>query len=797
VSQVKQILDEYRLEGVVKTSVCTTVFKAVDPQTEGRVVIKLINPAGPVAEEVNRARFLRALELARSGSIRTLPRTLDFGFTPEDNAFLVTELIEPAVPLESIAGQPPSRIVSLLVDVLDGADQLAMAGSAHLNLSPDNVLVVGDTVRIVGFGTGAYLAGAPSGVWPVEGSRYAAPELAGGVLRQDDLWLADLYSMALMACDLLGVEVYEAGTPEPRVRVPGVGAAGAQQFESLAAVALRGDPASRTVAISELRRALVKSVFPAVEAETVTAEAEPVDIDKTLRIPIPLPTDLTDADADMAGDDDTPVPTSRSAVSETVVAPMPPPPPAEPPAATAKPAKPTVEPQRVPTARIVKEVEPDPAAQTQPSAEPRARADVPWRLVGAAVAAVVLLVVVTAVIPTGGPRRGTEPVVEPVAQLPTPTAVPTPRPVLEAVPAIHPLLEEAERHLADGDLEGAQAVFEALTDDEIDQFSERENEIYETVLDAVEGTDRNTALRDLRGGLKAGSIRMLRRAVAGLADLDQAEIQGEPGLREDLDHARNALATHERLWTANKEENHVAVLEHARAMIALLPDYSGAYRLRDEAASAIDAQAEQAISARDYGAALELLEGIHRFWPEREGLVERMEWCRLEQAADRSSREQLDRALAAAAGGDPESGLQILARAKPSAGFVERFDEARIRLERQLEAMDAGSPEIVIPQDAALEFKKGDSVVVPIQVTDDYQVARVTVHFRSKESEQVEQRDLAPSGGGVYRFEVLPEMHLNKDFLFWVVAVDRGGHEGRLGSPDEPLVLDRKRWYRR
>ena len=423
--------------------------------------------------------------------------------------------------------------------------------------------------------------------------------------------------------------------------------------------------------------------------------------------------------------------------------------------------------------------------------------DVPWKLVGAAVAAVVLLMVVTAVIPTGGPRQAREPVTEPVAQLPTPTAVPTPQPVQETVPSIHPLLEEAERHLVDGDLDGARAVFEALTDDEIAQFSERENEIYATVLDAVEGTDRDTALRDLRGGLKAGSIRMLRRAVAGLADLDQAEIQSEPGLKEELDHARNALRTHERLWTAKKEENHAAVLEHARAMIALLPDYSGAHRLRDEAAAVIDAQAEEAIANRDFGGALERFESIHRFWPDRDGLVERMEWCRLEQTADRSSEEQLDRALAAGANGDPEGGLQILGRAKPSAGFAERFDEARIRLERQLEAMDAGSPDIVIQEDATLEFKKGDSVVVPIQVTDDYQVARVTVHFRSKESEQVEQRDLAGSDDGLYRFEVLPEMHLNRDFMFWVVAVDRGGHEGRLGSPDEPVVLDRKRWYRR
>jgi hypothetical protein len=796
VSQVKQILDEYRLEGVVKTSVCTTVFQAIDPRTDGRVVIKLINPAGPVAEEANRSRFVQALQVAQSGDIRALPRTMDFGFTPEENAFLVTELIEPAVRLGSIAGEPPSRMVSVLVGVLDAVDELAMAGSAHLNLSPDNVLVTDDTVRIVGLGTGAYLVGAPSGVWPAEGNRYAAPELFGrGVARRDDLWLADLYSMSLMACDLLGVDVEGHGTADPKVEVRDAGAEGAQQFESVAAVALRGDTSARTVAVSELRRALVKCAFPTVEGAGAAIPAEPVVIpDKTLRIP--LPTALTDADAAMVGSDETPVPTSGGAVSETVVVPLPPTP-VETPVEIAKPPEPTAEPKQIPAAEPVKEAEPDPSAQTHPSAGPGAGAQVPWRLVGAAVAAVVVLAVVMTLMPTGGPEPAPEPVVEPVAQLPTPTAVPAPEPVQEILPSIHPLLEQAELQLAEGDLEGARAAYEALTDEEIDQFSGVEQDIYFAVLDAVEGTDQGTALKDLRGGLKAGSIRMLRRGVAGLADLDQSEIQAEPGLREDLDHARNSLRTHERLWTANKNGNHVAVLEQSRRMISLLPDYSGSYKLRDESATAIEEQAETAIAARDFDSAVQHLESIHRFWPGRDGLVERMEWCRLEKASDVRLQDVLDRALAAGAQGDPEQGLRVLAGASASGALAGSVAEARDLLEQQLAGLDARPPEIRLPPDFTLAYKKNETVVVPITVTDDYRVERVAVHVRGPDDPAYREIELQRAADGGYPFQVTPALHGNAKLFFYVVATDRSGHAANLAGETQPLVLERKRWYRR
>ena len=48
VSQVREITEEYRLLKVLRTAAQSTVFQAADPRTEQLVIIKLLNPVGPV-----------------------------------------------------------------------------------------------------------------------------------------------------------------------------------------------------------------------------------------------------------------------------------------------------------------------------------------------------------------------------------------------------------------------------------------------------------------------------------------------------------------------------------------------------------------------------------------------------------------------------------------------------------------------------------------------------------------------------------------------------------------------------
>jgi hypothetical protein len=538
------------------------------------------------------------------------------------------------------------------------------------------------------------------------------------------------------------------------------------------------------VTVSDLRQALQQGDFDSIERHEAPADDEAPSALEAAGIP--LPSELTDADMALAASEDS----DHGRLQATIVAPQPLPP-SEIQEQDLQPHQKTVQ---IPIATAVPE--PDPNADTRPSAGKKGHPPVPWLLVAASVASVVLLIVVSLIgVVVRAPEP--EPVAEPVVIPPTPTPVPVPTPVAEIEPLVHPLLVEAESHVIEGDLAGAQAALEALSEEEIANFDLSENELYDELMAAVESTDRSTALKDLRGGLAAGSIKMLRRGAAGLSDMSAEEVSAEPGLRQDLDHARSALRTHERLWRAKRNGDHGTVLENAKTMISLLPDYSGSYSLRDGAATELEALAEGAIARRDLDAALVHLETIHRHFPERDGLVERMEWCRLEQATDRRLGDTLERALAAGRNGKPEEGLRILASDRPNANFSGRFAEARQQLEGQIADLDANPPEILLPPDFQGAFKKNESAVVPITVTDDYRVQRVAVFVRRKDDSSYREIELQPVSQGLYRFEATPDLHRNAKLFFYVVAADRSGHETTLGSAAQPLELERKRWYRR
>jgi hypothetical protein len=96
-----------------------------------------------------------------------------------------------------------------------------------------------------------------------------------------------------------------------------------------------------------------------------------------------------------------------------------------------------------------------------------------------------------------------------------------------------------------------------------------------------------------------------------------------------------------------------------------------------------------------------------------------------------------------------------------------------------------------------LGFKKNATVIVPLRVRDDYRVERVVVHARNKGDDGFLQIPLAAGDDGLYHFSVTPELHGNKDVSFYVVAGDRSGHEGRLGSAEMPLTIERKKWFKK
>ncbi len=770
-SQGRHVLDDYRLEKVVRSTPHTTVFRALDPATSRRVVIKLIYPPSATVPETSRTAFLEAAELARSSSARGLPRVVDYGFTPDDQAFLVMGMVELAVPVSGLPDASVRRRVGIARRVVEAVDSLAASGGAHLNLRPDNLLVAADeSVLLTGYGTAAYRAGVAGGSWPEAGDRWVAPELARpDALLSADLGLADLYSLALVVCDLLGADVEQLGGDAPAVHVPATAVLDRLSLEGVLAAALRRDPALRTAALLDLQRLLVApepAGAPAGMADLDPAGFETRAITQPLELPLPavLPEPVA------------PEPPVRQLAPPPVAVPgEPAPPPTE------------VEPQPVPDTPVA------PPAAAPPAVARRRRRLPPWVLAAPAVGLV--LVGVVGWLVTGLGRSGKQGI---GAAAPTRLTAPRPVPTRPAAaPAVDPILLEAEQLMNEGNLAAVRALIEGLTEEAVNEFNGPEIELYEELMASVGEADREQALGDLEGGLESGSITMLRRAVSGLSGLSGDELADDRELAGKLERAQRALAASQQLRDAEREGDPLLVIERAGAMIAVLPGHSRSYTLRDQAAAGVEEQAESAIAARDLAAALVTLRELERRWPDRPGLAERIRWCEQEQRRDTELESVLARAAAAGERGAPEEGLQLLAATAPNDAFALRFAARRDQLQGQLEAMDAGAPSVAVAAGFDPVIRKNETTVVPIEVRDDYRVERVTAWIRSEQATEFQEIALASEDGSLYRLQVTPELHGNDRVLFYVVAVDRSGHTTGLGSAEQPLILDRRGWLKR
>ncbi len=258
---LREVTDRYRLGEPLSFKAGRSVMRAVEAASGAPVVVKRIVPAGPAAA----GAFERAMaELAGLRGLHhpALPALCDFGVGADGIAFLVFEDLAPAGTgrgLETLAGGPPAQILHLLAAALDGLEALADRGLALLNLTPDNLLALpgpagdedGRTV-LLGWGTRYFRPVAAGGA-----DGFAAPEVRQRPLGCDAR--ADLWSLARIACDLLGVRVDGAGEDEPRLSFPlalRFELEDADGLDRALAEALRRDPERRPPA-AELRRALL------------------------------------------------------------------------------------------------------------------------------------------------------------------------------------------------------------------------------------------------------------------------------------------------------------------------------------------------------------------------------------------------------------------------------------------------------------------------------------------------------------------------------------------------------------
>ncbi|MGD1146931.1 MAG: hypothetical protein ABR961_03140 [Thermoanaerobaculaceae bacterium] len=295
-TEPREITESFRLERVLKSSRSAIVFRAVEPGTGATVAIKLIPPSSPVGIEACRERFLAAMGVLASAGPDPFPALLDYGFCPDGSAFMVMELVE-GERLDSLAGTPPGRVLTLILDAVDGLEVLQRSGVSHGNIAPENLLALtrGDTerVKILGFGSAAFhgvIAGV-GGVALAEGpAQFAAPEQLDSATAPTADWRSDLYALAATTCYLLQAEVAAGDAPAPDVSLPPhvrTSLPDPPALQTILAQALRRDPAARPASFEEFRQAVRRALAEA-PAQPEPADEEMVSPTPAISVSAPL-----------------------------------------------------------------------------------------------------------------------------------------------------------------------------------------------------------------------------------------------------------------------------------------------------------------------------------------------------------------------------------------------------------------------------------------------------------------------------------------------------------------------------
>ncbi len=798
--ETRQILEELQLKNVLATSATGAIFLAGDPETGRDVVIKMISCAVPGAEEEVRRLFLEMVEAARSGTIGSMPVLSDHGLTPEGDGFVVMELVGGQA-LDAIEDVSVFSAINILLDVLSCIEDLARVGAAHLNLKPANVFVThspaNDRAKVLGFGTSATLLHAGAGVPVPAVDPHLAPELVtGDVLSSDQAWRSDLFSFGVIACGMLGAEIEADGYGRPRVSLP-VGVRTmlpeAEPLEAALGRIMDPDPALRGDSPFEVRDSLIRALpdpsAAAAEVATGSAQTEssydPNKTDPAFEPPLEEAADLDAAAAGLDDDgwpevlfDDPELPASLDDPEDTDV------------------RNPIPVDVWVPDANIVAGTDSVPAAVPPGPGRPTVPRRVSRAELGAVVVVVIILGSIIALTWSSDGGEG-EPAVATAMQLEDrgssePLVPPPPDDNLfDDLLAIQGLVDA-------GDLDAARDALSVMDQREDVAFDSDESALYDSLVGAVAlAVDQGAAIEDLRTGLGYGSVKMVRRGVAGLSGLPTDQISEVEGLAADLERGRRILRLHSEMWDAHREGDFLTAIENAGLFEDLLPGYSGAAEVRDQAAAALESVADGMIAEHRYNEAITVLESLRRVWSGHEASGARIAWCEEQINLARKEESVIAAALARGEAGNPEGGLTILAEMTPGPLFQDAYDRAQSALENRLAEMDAAEPTIEIASTVELGFKKNETLIVPLRVADDYRVEDVVVHARNESDDDFLLIPLEPDGQGLYNFTVSPELHGNKNVYFFVVARDHSGHVGRFGSPDEPHTVSRKRWFKK
>ncbi len=430
-----------------------------------------------------------------------------------------------------------------------------------------------------------------------------------------------------------------------------------------------------------------------------------------------------------------------------------------------------------------------------------------WQV--AAAAAVALVVVVLAVLFLGrsstAPDQSVseelvtrpEPVPEQVSE-PTPPTADADRQLNED--EIHPALLRGRRCLIAGD---RLCAIVAIKDIEAESLSLAPQELellgdlragLESSLAAEAAADPRALGERLRDALATGPITELRDVFDTVVELRQQDPESfAPELSETIATAGEIVSEWRLLWRLKRSQDELGVARIATRLIELYPPYALRSQIhREEAAEAIELQAQGLVAEGDLGTARARLAELRDAFPDRQGLRERIASLDRRLTEDREIEGVIARAESALAASEPNRGLELLSQLADGGGrYASQVTALRDRLQRRLLDMDRKSPEIRELPEA--EYRRNQPATIPLEITDDFRVENVRAWARAGREGAFTEVTIRHEGGDAYTVEVPAAVHDNKrnlDFYVWVA--DRSGNTATLGTETAPRSLRRK-----
>lgn len=166
----------FELGPVLGGSLTGPVHRATDAQGGAAVAVKLVDPAVVAIPQVAQ-RIERELKQLERVQHRAVARVIASG-KHADRVFVATELVEGGRPLgELVAASGPvdaQRASELVLAIGEGLIEAAKVGVVHRDLSPKNVLVTRDDIKLVNFAVPTPGDGVPGVV------EFVAPEAIEG-----------------------------------------------------------------------------------------------------------------------------------------------------------------------------------------------------------------------------------------------------------------------------------------------------------------------------------------------------------------------------------------------------------------------------------------------------------------------------------------------------------------------------------------------------------------------------------------------------------------------------------------